>query len=296
MRVLTYTADAAWAQLGQFLRQRGFSRAMLVALKQAPGSVLCNGRPVYLSAPVRAGDDIRVTLADEAPSAHLPAAALPLSIVYEDEDVLIVNKPAGMPVHPSHGHTADTLGNALAHRYRAQPFVFRPVNRLDRDTTGLVVVARHQLAAAVLARQVKEKTLRRHYLAVAAGRCPEEGVICAPIARAAGSVIERTVDYTRGEWSRTHFRRLDWRQPYSLLHLTLESGRTHQIRVHLRHIGHPIPGDFLYHPDFTHFSHQALHAWRVELTHPVTGRRLHVCAPPPEEMAAVFPDCPAQDK
>ena len=126
--------------------------------------------------------------------------------------MLIVNKPAGMPVHPSHGHTADTLGNALAHRYRAQPFVFRPVNRLDRDTTGLVVVARHQLAAAVLARQVKEKTLRRHYLAVAAGRCPEEGVICAPIARAAGSVIERTVDYTRGEWSRTHFRRLDWRQ------------------------------------------------------------------------------------
>ena len=251
-RTLSYTitnknkADT----IGAFLRDAGYSRRILIELKQNPEQICLNGTPSWLNTPLQSGDILPVNL--------------PIDIVYEDEDLIILNKATGMPVHPSQGHHENTLANALAYRFasRGEHFVFRAVNRLDRDTTGLLLIAKHKISGAFLSAMTAKKEIRREYLAIVAGKPEESGTIDLPIARKDGSTIERCIDMDHGEHAVTHYRCLDYRDDLgcSLIRLRLETGRTHQIRVHMKAIGHPLLGDFLYNPDYRFIGRQALHS------------------------------------
>lgn len=289
-KTITYTAGPSDAGLTieQFLKSQGYSQRLLIHLKNTPGGICLGAVPVRTNRRLSADEQFTVTLIEEPPSQNIVPVPMELDIVYEDEDLLIINKKANVPVHPSQGNYDNTLANGIAY-YNTQkqtPFVFRPVNRLDRDTTGLLIVAKHMLSAGILSGMVINRQIRRKYLAVALGLVPEAGTITAPIARLEGSVIERCVDEAHGEYACTHYRRLLYcpASDCSLVSLRLDTGRTHQIRVHMRHIGHPLPGDFLYCPDFRLIRRQALHSCRLTFPHPVTGQLLDIHAPLPEDM------------
>lgn len=179
-------------------------------------------------------------------SDHIVPRPLPFPVVYEDEDLLVVNKPADMPIHPSQGNYENTLANAAAWYFKekGESFVYRCINRLDRDTTGLLILARHAYSAALLSRMVSARQIKREYLAVVRGTPDVSGIIDAPIGRKEGSTIERRVDFEHGEPARTHYELLYSEGGYSLVRLRLDTGRTHQIRVHMKYLGHPLPGDF----------------------------------------------------
>ena len=213
-----------------------------------------------------------------------------LSVLYEDEDILAVDKPAGMPVHPSMGNYENTLANGVAFYFESRNLFcpFRCINRLDRDTSGALILAKNPLSAAILSAQMKRREIRRTYLAVVKGIPPEKGKISAPIARLGDSVIQRCVDFSRGESAVTFYERLDTRNGHSLLELHLETGRTHQIRVHMGYLGYPLPADYLYCPDYSRFSRQPLHSVQIEFSHPITGRQLCLTASVPQDMAQGF--------
>ena len=196
------------------------------------------------------------------------------------------------PVHPSLNHYDHTLANAVCGYYNDQeiPYTFRCVNRLDRDTTGLTLIAKHMLSSAILSTAAARREISREYIAIASGKTPESGTIDAPIGRVAGSTIERQIDFENGERAITHYRRLAYHDGLSLLSLHLETGRTHQIRVHLKSIGHPLIGDFLYNPTDTTIKRQALHSYRLTFSHPITGESFVLTAPLPDDMHCLFPD------
>lgn len=271
------------------LRGYGFSRRLLIALKKIPGSVRLDSESVYLIVPARSGQQLTVDLTGLSGSENIVPTPLPLEIVYEDADLFVLNKPAGMPVHPSQGHYTDTLCNALAYHLEqnGDPFAAHAVGRLDRDTSGLVLFARHELSACILSALMRDRKIHREYRAVCTGLLPASGTIDAPIARAHGSTIERIVSDS-GEPAVTHYRRLNYANGYSLAAVQLETGRTHQIRVHMKHIGHPLPGDFLYHPDYSVISRQALHSWRLSFPQPLTGEPITCTASIPPDMLAIF--------
>ena len=237
------------------------------------------------------GDRIRVRLLEKAEGSEaIMPAPIPFEIVYEDEDLLVINKPADMPIHPSFQNHGNTLADALTWHYQQQgkEFVYRCINRLDRDTTGLLIVARHQLSASILSDMVRKREIHREYLAIVEGIPPEKGTISAPIGRKEGSAILREVNFEAGEPARTHFTRLETRNGLSLVSLKLETGRTHQIRVHMAYIGCPLIGDYLYYPDHTRINRQALHSYRLSFLHPITGKALSFTAPLPEDMKRAF--------
>lgn len=287
-RIFTYTIspEDAGCILRDFLIQKGFSRHILTGLKPYPDRLLLNGKHPFLNCILQAEDTLAVTLCDETSSLKIPPVKLPLSVLYEDEDILLLNKPADMPIHPSQGNYGNTLANAVAWYYqqRGETFVYRCINRLDRDTTGVLVLAKNALSAALLSKMMQQRQIHRTYLAIVEGTPPSEGIIDAPIARVCDSTIERQVDFCHGERAVTHYRLLESRGNYALLQLHLETGRTHQIRVHMKHIGHPLPGDFLYNPNYQDFRRQPLHSWKLEFQHPITGESLTFQAPLPEDM------------
>ncbi len=288
-RTLTWTVGPLCEGLTveQFLRARGCSHHVLVHLKQTERGILLGGSRAYTSQKLNAGDELTIQITEDQPSAGILPVRLPLDIVYEDEDLLVVNKPSGMPVHPSVHNYENTLANALMYYFTARniPFVFRCINRLDRDTSGLLIIARHGLSGAVLSEMSAARQIHREYLAVVEGILPESGTIDAPIARLEGSALMRCVDRERGQRAVTHFRRLAVCPPLSLASITLETGRTHQIRVHMSHIGHPLAGDFLYNPgSAAPISRQALHSHRLEFAHPVTGEPLSFTCEMPSDM------------
>lgn len=287
-RTLNYTVPSEYHNkniLG-FLKSRGYSHAVLAHLKRTESGILLNNTWARVSDTVHTGDTITVNLVETQDSHTIVPAKLPLSILYEDEDLLIVNKAAGMPIHPSQGNYDNTLANALAYYFRekGEPFIYRCINRLDRDTTGLLIVARHMLSASLLSAMVANRDIHREYLALATGLTEKSGTVCAPIGRAADSTIERRIDPEHGAYACTRYTRLDYCKGYSLLSLTLDTGRTHQIRVHMKHIGHPLPGDFLYNPDYSFIKRQALHSHRLTFKHPITGHTLSFTAPLPQDM------------
>lgn len=275
----------------QFLKAQGYSHRLVVHLKNTPMGLSVAGKPVYATHRLVTGDLLTVNLAEEEHSGNIVPVRLPLDIVYEDEDILVINKEAGVPVHPSQGHYDNTLANGVAWYFRekGQPFTYRVINRLDRDTTGLLLLAKHTLSACILSGQMKNRLIRREYLALAQGLLPESGTITAPIARKEGSTIERQVDYEKGETACTHFRRISYNQrlDLSLALLWLETGRTHQIRVHLKAAGHPLPGDFLYNPDYRQIARQPLHSFKLSFTHPISGGEMEFRAQLPQDMAAL---------
>ncbi len=272
----------------QFLLEKGYSRHLIRQLKQHENAILANGHPVYTTYRLSCGETLTITLPDSGGSERIEPVPMKLDICYEDRDILVVNKAAGVPIHPSQGNHDNTLANGIAWylRQKGEACTYRVINRLDRDTTGLLILAKHPLSACILSDMVRNRSISRYYTAIACGQTEEQGVIEAPIARTDDSTIERCVDFERGEFARTHYRRLFYnpRLDLSLVALRLETGRTHQIRVHMAHIGHPLPGDFLYHPDYRYIGRQALHSYRLDFVHPIEKELLHFRAPLPEDM------------
>lgn len=253
------------------------------------GLVLVNGRAQKAKYAVKAGDKVTYELPQEEILDCLPQD-LPLDIVYEDEDVAVVNKPQGMVVHPSAGHPTGTLVNALLFHIKDLSTingVVRPgiVHRIDKDTSGLLMIAKNDRAHQFLADELKEKKSLRQYLAIVHGNLPNDrGVIEAPIGRSDKDRKKQAVT-AKGKPALTHFQVLERFGDYSLLQLTLETGRTHQIRVHMAYIGHPVAGDPLYAPKKTLKGQgQFLHAETLAFTHPVSGQLMRFSA----EVPAVF--------
>lgn len=273
-----------------FLRKKGFSRHILSSMKADKEALTRNGQRIGGREQLLAGDHFRVRLLETVDSDGIVPVSMPLSILYEDEDILVINKPADMPVHPSIGNYTNTLANGVAAYLDAKDehSPFRCINRLDRDTSGALILAKNAFSAAVLSTQMRNRQIRRTYLAVVEGITPPNGTISAPISRVDDSVIERHVDFLRGEPAVTHYERLEVKNEHSLLEIHLETGRTHQIRVHMGYIGHPLPADYLYHPEYDCFKRQPLHSLQLEFRHPVTDKSMCLLAPVPEDMCNAF--------
>ena len=292
-RTISYDIDShsEGLRVEQFLRRQGYSAQNLSTIKRMPESILVNGVHYYMKQTLKAGDRLLVRIQETESSRNIPPVCAPLSVVYEDEDLIVINKPAGMPIHPSLNNYTNSLANALAWYYQQQgkPFIFRCCNRLDRDTSGLTVVAKHLVSGNILSTMTKKKEVRREYLAVVRGHIvPESGTISAPLARKGGTIIERVVDFDRGEPAVTHYHLIQEANGHSLVALQLETGRTHQIRIHLKHLGFPLVGDYLYNPDMEYISRQALHSFRLSFPHPITGEAMDFTAPLPEDMRNIL--------
>ena len=288
-RTITYHIEKSYQNIYELLKEKKYPHKLVLQLKQNPSQILLNGFPTRLQVELQPNAIVEITINELESSGFVPYS-LPLDIVFEDEDFLVINKPARLPVHPSIGHYEDTLANALVYYYRQEPspFVYRCMNRLDKDTSGLTLIAKNPLSAALMQQQVKSRQLHRTYLAVVEGSLPEEGTINAPIGRAEDSVILRKIDLENGQPAITHYTCLEQKNGLSLASITLETGRTHQIRVHMSSIRHPLPGDFLYNPDNHQIKRQALHSHRLQFTHPSTGEAMDFLAPLPQDMHELF--------
>lgn len=287
-RTLTYIISNKTKndRISDFLRSQGYSRKVLAALKEFPNEILLNNKPVYVNQTLKEGDQLTISIVEPISSPNIVPENIPFEIIYEDEDILVVNKLAGMPIHPSINHHQGTLANVVAGYYKRQgiPYVFRCLNRLDKDTSGVVLLAKHMLSGAILAKQLKEGKIKKEYRAIVNGRLPKTGVIDVPIGRKEGSVIERQVDFINGKEAVTHYRLLKYQNGFSYIAIRLETGRTHQIRVHMKFIGHPLPGDFLYYPDGSEMNRQALHSYCLSFQHPMTGENMEFRAELPQDM------------
>lgn len=294
-RMISYSigAENAGMPIDQFLKSQGYSSQNLTEIKRMPKSILVNGEHYYMRQILKPGDHLQVCIHETAVSEKIPPVRLPLHIVYEDEDLLVINKPAGMPIHPSLNHYENSLANALAWYFKEQdkPFVFRCSNRLDRDTSGLTIIAKHLVSGSILSDLTARREIHREYLAICRGTVtPSCGTIDAPISRTSDSIIERMVNFETGESARTHYQVIANQSGHSLVRLQLETGRTHQIRVHMKYLGFPLIGDSLYHPDMEHMQRQALHSYHMSFPHPITKEPMEFFAPLPEDMKKLFPD------
>ena len=282
---LNFTArpEEAGLTLRNFLRQQGVSASLIKGVKYRGEGFLVDGRAVFTDHRMEAGETVRFALPPEEETT-VPPQDLPIELVYEDAHTALVNKPAGMTVHPTLNAADGTLANAwmgLLHR-RGETGVFRPVNRIDRDTSGLVLCAKNAYAAAALARNVQKV-----YLAVLQGVPARlQGEIDAPIDRASGSIILRQVG-PQGKPSRTGYRVLAAGQGLSLVAARPITGRTHQLRVHFAHIGCPLAGDELYGGSRAHIGRQALHCARMTFASPGAEGVQTVDCPLPPDMAAL---------
>lgn len=283
--------DSAGLRVEQFLRRKRYSGQNLSEIKRMPKSILVNGVHYYMRQELSKGDHLQVRICETQNSEKIPPTKLPLDIIYEDEDLLVLNKPAGMPIHPSLNNYTNSIANALAYYFQSQgkPFIFRCCNRLDRDTSELTIVSKHLVSGSILSDMTKYREVHREYLAIARGSVtPSEGTIQAPLGRKEGTIIERTVDWEHGEDAVTHYKVVKEANGHSLVSLRLETGRTHQIRIHMKYLGYPLIGDYLYNPDMEYMTRQALHSHHMEFTHPITGEHMSFTAPLPEDMARVM--------
>ena len=292
MRLLTAVAadKDAGRRVKYFVRgDMGVSCGQFAALKRS-GGLRVNGAPVHADYPLSPGDAVSVALEDGPAGKAVEPQDGPVAVVYADEDLLILDKPAPLATQCSPKQPGGTLENRLAWLYRDRPgYVFRPLNRLDKGTSGLMAAAMNAHAAQRLQKQLHTDAFLREYLAVVAGRMEGEGVIDAPIAKAEGATVRRRVDPDRGARAVTHYHVERPGDRASLVRLRLETGRTHQIRVHLAHLGHPVVGDFLYGTEIPALPGRfALHSTLIRLTHPVTGEIIERESPLPEELAALL--------
>lgn len=258
------------------------------------GHVIVNESIVKSNYKIALDDRIRVQIPPPA-QLEIAAEAIPLSIVYEDADVIVIDKPRGMVVHPAPGHTSGTIVNGLLYHctdLSGINGILRPgiVHRIDKDTSGLLMVAKNDVAHVALAKQLQEHTVERRYFALVQGRFPhEKGTIDAPIGRDTSDRKKMAVRFERSKHAITHFAVIEDFSDYSFIECKLETGRTHQIRVHMHYIGHPIVGDPKYGKgDTLGLSGQALHAGVLGFTHPRTKEQLRFSSPLPDDMGAVL--------
>ena len=283
------TEDDAGRQVKYLVRGgMGVSYHQFASLK-LKGCLRVNGTPAHANYVLSPGDVVTVTLED-APRGAIAMDPTPVDVVFEDDDILIIDKPAPLACQCSPKQGGMTLENRLAWRYHDDPgFVFRPLNRLDKGTSGLMAAAKHAHAAQRLQRLLHTDQFVREYLAVVEGYMTGSGIVDAPIAKAPTASVRRIVDWENGARAVTHYRIERAGNAVSLVRLRLETGRTHQIRVHLSHLGHPIVGDFLYgHEDARLPGRFALHSTYIRFTHPLTGAVIERTSPLPGALAALL--------
>ncbi len=263
----------------------GLSSRLVRRLKRKK-NILVNGYPIAFHAEVRRGDCVEVIMEEE--TNQFEAEDIPIEIVYEDVDLLIINKAPGIVVHPTKGHPTGTMANAIVHymKSKGENFKIRFVNRLDRDTSGLVIVAKNPFAQQELSKQMQKNLVQKRYLAIVKGVMEEEqGTVNVPIGRLDPQDIKRQV-YEDGQVAITHYQVIKrLKRSATFIRIQLETGRTHQIRVHMSHIEHPLIGDELYGViDMDLIKRQALHAEKLIFYHPRTKKQLEICAPIPEDI------------
>jgi len=266
------------------------SRGLLRRMKRG-GGIYLNGQRDYLTRRVKPGDIIQIVFFDE--KTRMEPQKIPLDIIYEDDYLLIVNKAAGMAAHPAGAYQEGTLANALAYYWEEIGLAtkVRLVHRIDRDTSGLILVAKEPYTLQRLLRQLSRGELVREYLAIVQGVVvPSQGELSMAIGRSMDHGVKRAVQ-EGGKAARTSYRVLSTSPQASLLRARLESGRTHQIRVHFANIGHPVLGDPLYHQARPGIPGQALHAWRLQFTHPRTKQTHEVRCPVPVDVLNLWKEC-----
>ena len=260
------------------------SDRLLIKLKNNR-KIFVNGNFAFVNMGLNVGDNISIFIDFIENNSNIVPNAIPLDIVYEDDTLLIINKPTGIPVHPSMEHYTDSLSNGVRFYFdkiRLHKKI-RPVNRLDKDTSGLIVFAKNEYIQECLVRQMKTKQFVKEYIAICDGIFDNKfGTINAPIARKENSIIERCVSEA-GDTAITHYEIIKTYANYSVVKCTLETGRTHQIRVHMAYIGHPLLGDTLYSSPSTIINRQALHAYKIKFIHPITKQKLEFTAQIPAD-------------
>lgn len=272
--------------LGQLARRRlGLSASLLRQIKWLPDGILLDGERVFVSIRPKKGQVMSLSQGREESSKGIIPRRGKLDIPYEDGLMLIIDKPGGVAVHPSPGHPDGTVANFVVGMFeeRGQNMVFRAINRLDRGTSGLMCVAKSKHAAGVLENALHEGHITRRYLAVCQGApCPPKGVIDLPIGLEEGRGIKRRVDFEGGQRAVTHYETLETHGGRSLIALQLETGRTHQIRVHMAHMGCPLVGDFMYGEEIEGFDRVALHSCYINIE--LEDRRVELESPLPREL------------
>ena len=273
-------------------KKLGLSKAFIKHLKFLDNGIMNNGERVTVRHILLEGDTLELALEDTQTPMHLTPTCTPLDIIYEDEHIILPNKPPFMPTHPSHLHHGDTLADALAYRYTSsnQPFVFRPVNRLDRNTSGITLIAKDRISASRLSAAMKDGQIEKQYIAILDGDIPQdEGIIETYMKRTDQSIIVRRVcaEDEGGDYALTHYKCLCRADRMSLVIASPKTGRTHQLRVHFASLGCPILGDELYGKEDQRISRHALHASTLTLPHPASGERISFYAPLPEDMSSL---------
>lgn len=282
----TISNNDTYVNLNELLKSHfQISDRLLIRLKHEQ-KLFINGEKVTVRAPLRKGDYVEVNLDFLEDISNIVPTKMNLHILHEDDSMIIINKPAKVPVHPSMDHFEDSLSNGVKFYFDEIGLKrkIRPVNRLDKDTSGIVIFAKNEYVQECLIRQMKTNTFVKEYIAVCSGcfDC-KVGTIDAPIARKENSIIERCVAEA-GDRAITHYEVLKDTNNYSVVKCVLETGRTHQIRVHLAHIGHPLLGDTLYGTSSPLISRQALHAYKVKFTHPISQKTIELTAKIPEDI------------
>lgn len=283
---LAYVNSSKYSNVKEVLKAEfSMSDRLLLKLKKLD-KIYLNGNVTSVNHPVLENNLIECYLDYEEDNSNIVPTEMPLNIIYEDEAYIVVNKPAGIPVHPSMDHYTDSLSNEIAFYFNQIGLKkkIRPVNRLDKDTSGIVIFAKNEYIQECLVRQMKSKEFIKKYIAVVNGNLDNlEGTINAPIARKEGSIIERCVSET-GDIAITHYKVLKRKTDFDIVECVLETGRTHQIRVHFAYLGHSLLSDTLYGTSSSLINRQALHAYKVEFTHPLSKKKVKYIATVPEDL------------
>lgn len=284
--ILKFTVPAQYdnTQAKWFLRNYcNISVRLITALKLVPLGISRNGELLRVIDTVFENDIIQIKLPED--NNEIEPVDISLDICYEDDHIMVLNKPPYMPVHPTHGHIDDTLANGVAFylNNKNESFSFRAINRIDRDTTGLVLVAKHSYAASNLVKNVQKK-----YVAVCEGEILNSGTIDAKISLLPGHTIQRTAGTSDGVTAITHYNPILIKNGHTLVEFNLETGRTHQIRVHMSHISHPLAGDDMYGGSLEYIKRQALHCKTITFLHPVTHKEITVTTDLPEDMQNII--------
>lgn len=279
----TVAAEDAGRKIKFFVRGKmGVSYGQFSALKMREG-LMVNGAPVHANHILSEGETVEVIIEEQSATDIAPDFS-PVNVIYEDDDILIIDKPAPLACQASARNPEPALENRLAGKY-GPGFVFRPLNRLDRGTSGLLCAAKHAHACQKLQKTLHTDEYLREYLAVVCGEMTGEGVVELPIAKIDAASVKRVIDFEHGKHAVTHWRSEGVFGGYSIIRLRLETGRTHQIRVHMAAMGHPVAGDFLYGSELPELPGRfALHSARIRLAHPLTGDIVEFESPLPADI------------
>lgn len=284
---LTYIVTDSDESIKQILKNKfNMSDRFILKLKSS-NSIYINGVPVFINYKIQVNDILTIIENSKEDSSNIvPNSNIKLNILYEDDFLLIVDKPSNLPVHPSILHYEDSLSNAVKYHFDKIDLYkkIRPVNRLDKDTSGIVIFAKNEYIQECLVKQMKQNVFKKKYLAVLSGILEKDsGTISAPIARKNDSIIEREIRED-GDLAISHFKVLERFNNMTLVEYTLETGRTHQLRVHSKYIGHPIVGDSLYGLQSPLISRQALHAYEVSFVHPINKEKMLIHSDLPDDI------------